>query len=71
MGRAQVDEAAFAAAARGANVYATGVMIDEIGYARKVPLLRNYALEHKMAVLMSNYSGVTGGKYPQARALFR
>ena len=52
---------AASAAARGANVYAAGVMIDEIGYARKVPLLRNYALEHKMAVLMANYSGVTGG----------
>ncbi len=37
-------------------------MIDEIGYAQKVPLLRNYALEHRMAVLMSNYSGVTGGE---------
>lgn len=38
------------------------LMIDEIGYARKVPLLRNYALEHKMVVLMANYSGVTGGE---------
>jgi predicted amidohydrolase len=28
------------AAAHGAGVYAAGVMIDEIGYARKVPLLR-------------------------------
>jgi predicted amidohydrolase len=52
---------AASAAARGANVYAAGVMIDEIGYAQKVPLLRNYALEHRMVVLMANYSGVTGG----------
>ena len=49
------------AAARGANVYAAGVMIDEIGYARKVSLLENYAREHRMAVLMANYSGATGG----------
>jgi predicted amidohydrolase len=50
------------AAARGANVYAAGVMIDNNGYTRKVPLLRTYAIEHRMAVLMANYSGVTGGE---------
>ena len=49
------------AAARGANVYAVGVMIDEDGYVRKAALLSNYAREHGMAVLMANYSGVTGG----------
>jgi predicted amidohydrolase len=49
------------AAERGANVYAVGVMITEDGYARKVALLRNYALEHGMAVMMANYSGATGG----------
>lgn len=50
------------AAARGASVYAAGVMIDGIGYARKAALLKNYAVEHRMAVLMANYSGVTGGE---------
>jgi predicted amidohydrolase len=49
------------AAARGANVYAVGVMITEDGYARKVAFLKNYALEHRMAVLLANYSGATGG----------
>lgn len=49
------------AAEGGANVYAVGVMIDESGYARKSALLRNYALEHTMAVLMANYAGATGG----------
>lgn len=49
------------AAARGANVYAVGVMITEDGYTRKVTLLKNYALEHRMTVLMANYSGATGG----------
>jgi predicted amidohydrolase len=53
---------AASAAARGANVYAVGVMITEGGYARKAALLRNYALEHRMAVLMANYSGATGGE---------
>lgn len=52
---------AASAAARGANLYAAGVMLTENDYARKAPLLRNYALEHRMAVLMANYSGVTGG----------
>jgi predicted amidohydrolase len=53
---------AASAAARGANVYAVGVMITGNGYARKVALLQNYALEHRMAVLMANYSGATGGE---------
>ena len=54
-------EHAARAAARGATVYAVGVMITEDGYTRKAALLKNYALEHRMAVLMANYSGVTGG----------
>ena len=49
------------AASSGANVYAVGAMIVEDEYAPKAALLKNYALEHKMAVLLSNYSGVTGG----------
>lgn len=56
------------AASRGANVYTVGVMIDEIGYSRKVSLLRNYALEHRMAVLMANYSGATGGEVSAGRS---
>ena len=55
-------EHAASAAARGANVYAAGVMIDETGYARKVALLKKYAREHRIAVLMANYSGTTGGE---------
>ena len=50
------------AAACGAHVYAAGVMIDETGYTRKAPLMCHYAREHKMAVLMANYSGTTGGE---------
>ena len=50
------------AAARGASVYAAGVMITEDAYARKTDLLRSYASEHRMAVLMANYSGVSGGE---------
>jgi predicted amidohydrolase len=52
-------EHAAKAAARGAKVYAAGVMLTEDAHWRKVALLKNYAIEHRMAVLMANYSGVT------------
>jgi predicted amidohydrolase len=49
------------AAARGANVYAAGVLITRNGYDADTTLLKSCALEHRMAVLMANYSGFTGG----------
>ncbi|NYF77818.1 carbon-nitrogen hydrolase family protein [Granulicella arctica] len=49
------------AAACGANVYAAGVLITENGYASDTALLRQYSLQHKMAVLMANHSAPTGG----------
>ncbi|HYZ84445.1 MAG TPA: carbon-nitrogen hydrolase family protein, partial [Bryobacteraceae bacterium] len=58
---ASFPEHAAKAAAAGADVYAAGVMITDDAYARKTALLKNYALEHKMAVLMANYSGESGG----------
>lgn len=59
---ASFAEHAAGAAARGANVYAASVMIDEPGYQRKAPLMPKYAVEHGMTVLMANYSGTTGGE---------
>ncbi|MBI2687156.1 MAG: carbon-nitrogen hydrolase family protein [Acidobacteria bacterium] len=56
------------AATAGANVYAVGVMITADAYARKAGLLQNYAQHHRMAVLMANYSGVTGGCVPAGRS---
>lgn len=56
------------AAALGANVYAVGVMIDDAGYARKAALLKNYAFQHRIAVLMANYSGSTGGDRSAGRS---
>lgn len=56
------------AAARGANVYAAGVLITENGYVPDTVLLRSYALEHGMAVLMANHSGATGGWVPAGRS---
>jgi predicted amidohydrolase len=49
------------AAGRGADLYAVGAMIDDAGYARKAKLLGDYSRDHRMAVLLANYSGVTGG----------
>ena len=49
------------AAARGAYIYAASVLVTESGYAPDTALLRNYALEHRMCVLMANHSGATGG----------
>jgi predicted amidohydrolase len=49
------------AAANGADIYAVGVMITEEEYPRKAGLMKQYAADHRMVVLMANYSGATGG----------
>ena len=54
-------EHAQAAAARGATVYAAGVLISENGYAADTALMQRYAAEHRMLVLMANYGAPTGG----------
>ena len=56
------------AAERGANVYATGALVDVAGYARKAALMGTYAREHKMAVLLANYSGASGGLVSAGRS---
>ncbi|WLG88251.1 carbon-nitrogen hydrolase family protein [Pseudomonas cucumis] len=52
---------AAAAARRGADLYAAGVLITENGYAPDTALLQGYACTHSMAVLMANHGGATGG----------
>ncbi|MFJ2364077.1 carbon-nitrogen hydrolase family protein [Pseudomonas sp. NPDC087697] len=52
---------AAAAADKGANIYAAGVLITEGGYAPDTALLQGYAGEHSMLVLMANHGGATGG----------
>jgi predicted amidohydrolase len=59
---------AASAAARGANVYAAGVLIGEKGYAADAALLAQYALQHTMVVLMANHSGPTGGWVPAGKS---
>jgi predicted amidohydrolase len=50
------------AAARRAGIYAVGAMIEESAYERKAALLEGYARRHRMAVLLANYSGESGGE---------
>jgi predicted amidohydrolase len=61
-------EHAAGAAARGANVYAAGVLITGKGYEADATLMRQYALEHGMAVLMANHSAPSGGWVPAGRS---
>ena len=52
-------EHACAAADSGATVYAASCFITEAGYAADTELLRRYAVEHQMLVLMANYGEPT------------
>ncbi|WP_153784960.1 carbon-nitrogen hydrolase family protein [Pseudomonas sp. EMN2] len=58
------------AAQRGAQVYATGVLIGETGYPADSALLQSYAQQHAMAVLMANHGGSTGGWAAAGRSAF-
>ena len=63
-------EHAAQAAQRGAQVYATGVLIGETGYPVDSALLQGYAQRHAMAVLMANHGGTTGGWAASGRSAF-
>jgi predicted amidohydrolase len=52
---------ASSAARRGAQLYATSVLIGESGYPRDSQMLQTTARDHGMAVLMANHGGPTGG----------
>jgi predicted amidohydrolase len=47
------------AARRGASIYAASCFITPDGYARDAALLAEYAVRHRMAVLMANYGAAT------------
>jgi predicted amidohydrolase len=61
-------EHAARAAARGATVYAAGVLITESGYGSDTAQLAAYAREHRMAVLMANHGAATGGWEPAGKS---
>ncbi len=65
---ASMAEHAARAAQRGASIYAASVMIDEAGHATKCRLLQQFALQHGIAILMANYSGVTGNQQSAGRS---
>lgn len=50
-----------AAAAMGAQLYAASVLIGESGYPADSAILRGYAQRHRIAVLLANHGGPTGG----------
>jgi predicted amidohydrolase len=54
-------EHARAAAEAGSTVYAASCFITEAGYQADAALLRRYAVDHEMAVLLSNYGAPLGG----------
>ncbi|WP_338574759.1 carbon-nitrogen hydrolase family protein [Erwinia billingiae] len=56
-----VEEYARDAARRGANLYATGVLVSEKGYHNDCEYLARWSREYKMAVLMANHALPTGG----------
>ncbi|WP_345827805.1 carbon-nitrogen hydrolase family protein [Erwinia sp. HDF1-3R] len=60
---ADISVEAFAreAAQRGANLYATGVLVSKQGYQKDCDFLARWSREYKMAVLMANHALPTGG----------
>ena len=59
-----------AAAAAGAQLYAASVLIGEGGYPADSTILRGYAERHRMAVLLANHGGPTGGWTAAGRSAF-
>ncbi len=49
------------AAESGASIYAASVLISRNGYDVDTGLLKQYARDHSMPVIMANHSGTTGG----------
>lgn len=49
------------AAREGASVYAASVLITDGGYEADTGLLKQYAVNHQMPVVMANHGGTTGG----------
>ena len=69
---ADITHAAHArdAADAGAALYAAGVLISEKGYAADTTLLRGYAEQHRMGVLMANHATPSGGYASAGKSAF-
>lgn len=58
------------AAKAGAGVYAASVLISDNGYSHDCRLLKDYAQEHSLGVLMANHGGSSGGWACAGRSAF-
>ena len=56
------------AADHGADIYGAGVLISEPGYEKESAMMRGYAEEHGMAVIMANHCAPTGGWTPAGKS---
>jgi predicted amidohydrolase len=61
---------AAAAASAGARLYAASALVGESGYPVDSALLQGYAQRHRMAVLLANHGGPTGGWTATGRSAF-
>ncbi|WP_229223893.1 carbon-nitrogen hydrolase family protein [Duganella sp. sic0402] len=59
-----------AAALAGATLYVAGVLISEGGYATDAALLRGYAEQHQMGVLLANHAAPSGGYISAGKSAF-
>jgi predicted amidohydrolase len=59
---------AAAAAAKGAHLYAAGVLFTSRGYGEDAATLAGYACQHRMTVVMANHATPTGGYTPAGRS---
>lgn len=58
------------AAAAGASLYLASVLVSETGYPADSATLQRHAATHRMAVLMSNHGGPSGGYQCAGRSAF-
>lgn len=65
-----VEEYARDAARRGANLYATSVLLSENGYHKDCEYLARWSREFNIAVLMANHALPTGGYQSAGRSAF-
>lgn len=59
-----------AAAAVGASVYLASVLVSDAGYATDAGHLQRYAERYRMATLMANHGGPTGGYVSAGKSAF-
>ncbi len=58
------------AAAIGASMYLAGVLVSDAGYATDAGNLQRYAERYRMATLMANHGGPTGGYVSAGKSAF-